>query len=350
MNVAVRFAKLLGWMFLALATLALSLAAVVMNYQGLATAITLMNLETAPIGQDPLIGWVFDALTPDTGFAQWLALVIAALIYIACLFATHQIVKTFTLLNQLPQYRARGEETLAYHALRNEILWSAILVAISAALLWGDLFLFRVRAMASTLDLTDPTVIGIQTHWDFVAEDIRTSIGWTFLSGAGAWLYLGASIACPLIMEFVMIRVGDSLAVLVASLSNGDEGFVEESKLYGYDAEGNPVFDPETPIAYDVDQNPVSGPDAGAVAGNSAVTGGVVPETTCNAASTDVDSVTTQAVIGGTGGQRLTLSEALARPAEFIVDRATRRIYALTYWAALHGAAEARSDTHQEAA
>lgn len=329
-------------MLIALAVVVLLLTAVagLMNYQGLVSGIELLNLENRPLGTDSLVGWVFDSLTPDAAFSNWLALVISSLIFLGSLFVCHQLFKIANLLLNRNEYRRLGQTEQMQQAVAQEATWLVLLGIPLGFVVWGDIYLFQYRTLAGAMAVSTPEEAVQLLHWSKLSPETTQAASVTFLQTAGMWMYLGASVLAPFSLEYLFTKMGATWALIVAALSDlmaqGATSDNEENaqQFYGYDADGNRVYNPETPIAYDVNQQPVAGAST-----LSSPTEVHTQSESANDSETRVSEETGQAsqpVVGTQPEERVTLAAALANPDRYHVERATHTIYARSYWDRLH--------------
>jgi hypothetical protein len=333
---------------LALGVLALSALVGLMNYQGLVSGIELLNLENKPLGSDNLIGWVFDSLTPDAAFSNFLALVITALIFMGSLFLCHQAFKIVKLVLNLREYQRLGQGDQMWQAVAQEATWFLLLGVPLCLVAWGDIYLFQYRALVGAMNITNPEDAVKLLHWSKLPNEITETASVMFLKSTGMWMYFGATLLTPISLEYLLTKMGTTWTTIENACR---EQFTEKmpneeqvvQQFYGYDAEGNPVYDPNTPIAYDVDQNPVSTVNA---LGDSTVpykAASGATEHRVTAVGDDAEQVRFP-VIGAQPEEELSLAEALSQCDRYHVERATRRIYARAYWDTLH--AQQHTDTH----
>ncbi|MBX7136276.1 MAG: hypothetical protein K1X67_26705 [Fimbriimonadaceae bacterium] len=350
--------KLAMLIALAVVVLLLTTVAGLMNYQGLVSGIELLNLENRPLGVDSLVGWVFESLTPDAAFSNWLALVISALIFLGSLFVCHQLFKIANLLLNRNEYRRQGQSEQMWQAVAQEATWLLLLGIPLGLVVWGDVYLFQYRALAGALSVSTPEQAVQLPHWSKLPTETTQAASVTFLQTAGMWMYLGASVLAPFSLEYLLTKMGATWALIVAAISDlmaseaPNDGERNAQQFYGYDADGNPVYDPDSPIAYDVNQQPVvSAPTST----QSSPAGATAPSETANESPAPGNEATGQAlqpVVGTQPEERVTLAAALANPDRYHVERATHTIYSRSYWDTLHAQERPSGDesTMKEAA
>lgn len=334
--------KLVVLIALSIGVLLLTAVAGMMNYQGLVSGIELLNLENRPLGTDGLVGWIFESITPDAAFSNWLALVISALIFMGSLFVCHQLFKIASLLLNRNEYRRQGQSEQMYQTVAQEATWLFLLGIPLALIVWGDIYLFQYRALAGAMGISMPEEAVQLLHWSKLSKDASEAASVIFLQSTGMWMYLGASVLGPFSLEYLLTKIGATWALIVAALNElmagSEPSHAEENTqlFYGYDANGNPVYDPDTPIAYDVNQQPVADAPASALSAKEEV---LIPPEVANDAAThgwEETGQVSQPVVGTHPEERVSLAAALAAPERYQVDRVTHTVYARSYWEHLH--------------
>lgn len=340
----------LGLLFaLAAGVLALTCITGVMNYQGLVSGIELTNLENKPIGVDPLIGWIFEALTPEAGFANWLALVVTALIFTGSLFLAHELFKIVKLLLNRQGYSELGQSEQMRLAVAQAATWMVLLGIPLALIMWGDIYLFQYRALAGAMNIAEPreaaasipALSALPESWWGIASIV-------FLTSPGLWMYLGLSLLGPFSLEYLGTKMGTTWAVIETALreqpADAESKGEQALQFYGYDAEGNPVHDSTTPVAYDVNQKPVVSGFAAASADAAAKNSAATPAEQAATGPADEAQSEKLPVIGAQPEEHVTWAEARANEARYYVDRPARRIYARAYWDALQTREQSAAD------
>lgn len=352
MRLVINFIKLLGFGCLLIAVVAITGVVALTHYQGEVSGLELMAFENRPLGLDPLVGWIFEAVTPDAGFANWTAASITGLIMLMSWLACHH---AFALIRLIPDARVhirQGRAEAFWRTVADHMTPLLFAVALLAPLLMGDAFIFQYRALAGVLDAADPleaarTIPAVDA---LPADSFRVATI-SFLGGDGLLMYLAMGIAPAVCLELIGAAFFETLAKIAAEFADvyrrwiGDPEVDTTQVLYGYDVVGQPVFDPAAPIAYDVDQNPVqpsderspreAGPSGPWPASNDSMAassdaGATVPPETASPQERPWP------VIGGADGEEISLADASAQPDRFYVTRNPRAVYAKPYWDALH--------------
>lgn len=364
MRLLVNFVKLAGFTALLLLVLVITGVVALTHYQGEVSGLELMAFENKPLGLDPLVGWIFEAVTPDAGFANWTAAGMTGLIILMSWVACHH---AFALIRLIPDARTHIREG------RAAALWRTVAehstpflfaVALLVPLLMGDAFIFQYRALVGVMNPADPleAARSIPAVGALAAEDFDVATI-SFLSGHGLLMYLAMGVAPAVGLELVGASFFETLAKIAAEFTEiyrrwtGEPEVGAAQVLYGYGADGQPVFDPATPIAYDIDQNPVQ-PEAEPARGEATPSEAWSASNDSAATNNDaapaapVEATPPQdlslPVIGGADGEEISAADAVAQPDRFHVTRNPRAVYAKSYWDALH--AETTPDIQPEPA
>lgn len=354
MRLVVNLIKFLCYVGLLAAIGVLTAAIALTHYQGEVAGLELMAFENIPLGRDPLVGWIFEAVTPTAGFANWTALGITGLIIVLSFLACHNGIALIRLLLEARSHIREGRGADLWHTIVGHCLPFVISTALLVLLLMGDMALFQFRALHGVFAPEDaqaaaqsiPAVSALAPE-DFGVATIA------FLSGHGLWMYLAMGIAPAVALELVggmavqtLAKIADEvMGVIRPATEAADAGGPQI--LYCYDAAGEPVFDPNTPIAYDADQNPVEEFAAapaqqgdGWSPSNDQDASQSVPPPHADAPEAATDP-RLEPVIGGAEGEEVGLADALNQPDRYHVERGSRAVYAKTYWDALQAEASA---------
>lgn len=316
----------------------------VTNLISIDTALELLNTEKRPIEHFPAVGPILKALAPQATLSNWLALVIAGLMFVGTFVAFHYVYKIIHLLFDIRIYRRASQPelvTAAVDMIGRDLVILFPVVACMVGIVLGDLYLFTYARLAAAANVDDPVSAAqeIALWREVVPNDALAASVW-FATVVGPKMYLSTSLLAAGLVEVVIIKIGQvwnriwtSLMAFVQPQVGAvakDEDAARE--LFGYDANGLPVFDAHTPIAYDVDQQPV-GPS---VESSHPIEEPPV-ETVAQAAVTPFPAADERApVIGGRPGETISVALALQQPDGYHVERATRRIYQRAYWEALN--------------
>ena len=336
--------KFLALCIALLVVLAINAGLFVTNLISIDTALELLNTEKRPIEHFPVVGPVLKALAPQATLSNWLALVVAALMFVGIFVAFHYFYKIIHLLFDIRIYRRASQPelvTAAVDMIGRDLVILIPVVACMVGLVLGDLYLFTYARLAAAVNIDDPVSAAqeIALWRDIVPNDAMAASVW-FATVVGPKMYLSTSLLAAGLVEVVIIKIGQvwnriwtSLMAFVqpqTSAASQDTEPVRE--LFGYDANGLPVFDSQTPIAYDADQRPVGSPVA-----SSHPIEESLDESAEQAAVTPFPTPDERVpVIGGRPGETISLAQALQQPVGYHVERGTRRVYQRAYWEALN--------------
>lgn len=352
MRLVVNLIKFLSYLVLLAAVLLLTGAIALTHYQGEVAGLELMAFENMPLGRDPLVGWMFEAITPTAGFANWTALGITGLIIVLSFLACHHAMALIRLLLAARTYIREGHAADLWRTVADHSLPFFFAVALLVPLLMGDMALFQYRALYGVLAPEDAKAaaqsipaVGALLPQDFNVATIA------FLSGNGMLMYLAMGVAPAVALELVgglmgqtLAKIADEVSAIYRQWSGPTEADADADQvLYGYAASGQPVFDPAAPIAYDVDQNPVApanpaGPPASGddwTASNDTNAFQDAAALPAGAAEAAASQDRPMPVFGGTDSEEVTFADALAQPDRFYITRNPRAVYAKPYWDAL---------------
>jgi hypothetical protein len=245
--------------------------------------------------------------------------------------------------------------------------------------------LFRLRSVAGALALEDPAVAAQLANWEQQVQENSLMWAWT-LTKSGAWSYLAMTAVGCLGLEYTLMKFSHAWARLLSSVQamiGADDTHALEQGFYGYDQDGQPVYDPSTPIAYDVDGQPVAyeetaTPSVEAQAqpapaqaeaasvqseplprvqeangyhqeppsnpGQTPLWDPAAPEATASESATaeparenQARSETLHDVIGGAAGEKVTLAQALADKRRYWVDPEGPHVWDAQYRETLFG-------------
>jgi len=223
-------------------------------------------------------------------------------------------------------------------------------------------------------------------NWEEQVQENSLMWAWT-LTKSGAWSYLAMTAVGCLGLEYTLMKFSGAWARVLSSIQSMigmPESQAYEAGFYGYDQDGQPVYDPTSPIAYDVDGQVVAYEEAGPASADSqasrvtpeAATAGAqgetfppfreangyhqepppsnpghpplwdpaAPEAAASesaaaepARETPARSETLHDVIGGAAGEKVTLDQALADQRRYWVDPEGPHVWDAQYRETLFG-------------
>lgn len=319
-------------------------AVIFSNYVACASSFELLGYEMKPLEADVLVGPLAGALFGDATLAHLYAAAIALTIALGLFLVFHLAFQVFQLMQDRRAYIEQGDDSSARIALRlvvrDLILIGAFLLPLALAFVW-DIELFRFRSVAGAMNLSDPgTAPTAIANWDLQLDEHSRLFAW-IIAKNGAWGYLAVTVLACLALEFTFTKVGDAWSRLLSGFRAEPNPESAELILYGYDSNGQPVYDESEPTSFDtsgrmlnndpsapVDEYPVLRP---------------VPYDRDDDALLDEqenrDPPNTDQrlpVYGSSNGEELTLAEAQSDLDRYHVDMMTREIWLREHWEALH--------------
>jgi len=222
-------------------------------------------------------------------------------------------------------------------------------------------------------------------NWEEQVQENSLMWAWT-LTKSGAWSYLAMTAVGCLGLEYTLMKFSGAWARVFSSIQSMigmPKSQAYEAGFYGYDQGGQPVYDPNTPIAYDVDRQPLvyeesesaTEAQASQVASGTATAGAqgetfppvreangyhqepppsnpgqpplwdpAAPEAAASESAAAEPACETQAlsetlhdVIGGAAGEKITLEQALADQRRYWVDPEGPHVWDAQYRETLFG-------------
>lgn len=370
------------WLAITAAAGYASVQTVIANYLGTKSALELQGYEQQPLATDPLIGNLFGSFFPGATLAQFFALGVAIVSWLTFFGLCHIGGEIY----ELNEIRIDSQNVNEKGRARRRIyLWlitsGIVLIALILAVAW-DLELFRFRTIAGAMTSGEPGVTPLVYPGltEFLGKYDQQYI--SALIRIGPWGYLGVTLASCLFLEISFRQLSDRWARLMQPI---DDMFESQTDFYGYDVQGQPVYDPGADVVYDIDGNPIAADDDDHVLdqsvlipngqnGQSAAAGASIDSNGSGPAfatrvptSTDqprplfdippapppardepwpdevderpnVEPPVSQEVMGDPGN-RISLAAAQADPARYRIDRSTGRIWDRKHWDVLHGVA-----------
>lgn len=323
--------KLMMALLLCVVAIGASVFAFLHNYQGFSGLFELLNFDTKAIADDALIGWAISGIPAEATNGHWIALTAATLIFGLALVAAHIAFKLVQLAIQWNMHRRLGQRALAaaaVHVFLGDLVVLCVVAPLLALLLWAEFKGLQYRALAGSMGLEDglKAAGGIPSLNHLGAAQLSL-FSTELLSMSLPMMSLALSVAAPILCEYSMQKAGTFAGRLAGEGVVAQPAQSAQETHYGYDAQGVPVMDPATPIAYDVNQNPV-GQAASTGAQSSAAEQTTQAEAACVAPKLRA--------IGSFPVQEVTLAEALADTQRFHVDQVARKVWDRHFYESLH--------------
>jgi hypothetical protein len=351
---------LIWWLAVAAAIMAANVWAVIEHYLNAKNALELAGTERQPLYRDELIGRFLGSFIPDATLSHALALTVSLLEALGLFILFQELFTVIELARHRRQHQATQNAVEVSEANWQMLESLALMLVLGLLLFWGvrlDVELFRFRAIAGAGAIEDPSLAPSLPNWEHTWQE-NGDLFAVALAHFGAWGYVAFTAIGALILEWSFQKLGNRCTLLLAPIDRRVEEWLNpapataDALFYGYDAEGQPVYDPEIPIAYDTDGTPL------ATAGAGGETPSMRPGGEARVAAPPpppVDPPTPPAapfapnppspgpngeevdVIGGADGQRVRLAEARADESRYYIDPATGWVWDRRHWEALHG-------------
>ena len=361
MRLLVNFIKLVGFALMLAVVFIITGFVALTHYQGEVSGLELLNFENRPLETDPLVGWIFQ-IASGAGFANWTAASITGLIMLISWVACHHVFGVIRLLPDIRHYLREGQAADFWRAVVMHSSMFVLAVLILVPLLLGDAQIFQYRALAGVMNVNDPVAAANTIPALHALSADRLNLASTgFLRFQGLFMYLAMGVAPAVALELIGTSFFQTLALIVEDIGRfferlmGPEAPAEQQIHYGFDADGQPVYDEATPLAYDVKGVPIV---SAHVAHDDPVPGGN-PQAERPAANQAfayshnepvADPVPPEVrfdVVGG-HGERVSVPHALARPDRYHVSRDPRVIYTKAFWDSLQDDAEPEDAPERE--
>ena len=327
------------------------------HYLGLAYAFELKGFDTMPLYLEPLVGPIFGALLPKADYTEGLGMVVSFSLTGLTLVFFHLFYQSLRLLFERVDYKRENNLEMVYQANRvlieNFILMIVVSLIVIPIFSW-DIELFKFRQIAGALGITSSDVATSLTCAARQMQENGDLWVWSSLSG-DARGYVFCVVAVSLLLEIAFEKLGNNFSRLMTNLELlFVGGRPEENKqpvFFGYDRDGQPVYDAGQTIAYDVNGHPVNSnqlqtlePDMGS-AGNPVVSNaGEPPFSTeafhpcrndnasvsafceSDAGGNASNEVKTEVEVIGTD-ERVSIDLAKAQPDRYWIDPDTQQVW-----------------------
>lgn len=239
------------------------------NYLATGFSFYLLGYDGMPVGADVLIGPYMGSFFEDASVTHFFAMCLTLACFLGLFVAFHSLFHILQLsedrkaylLQSDPESAAIATRMLLKEAFLLFVLWVPPLIWI----LHWDIELFRLRSVAGALALEDPAVASQLANWEEQVQENSLMWAWT-LTKSGAWSYLAMTAVGCLGLEYTLMKFSGAWARLLSSIQSMvgmPESQAYEADFYGYDQDGQPVCDPNSRIAYDVDGQPAGYEEAG---------------------------------------------------------------------------------------
>ena len=328
------FVGLFIWMFFGLLPcVALNGLVFISNYFGCLTSFELQNYEQRPVAADPLIGWILGVFLSNATIVHIFALFVAATMSFGFYISFNLAFKIIRLCQDWRTYIDMGDRESAKIAsqliLRDAVMFAIPLAVCIALMTCWDINLFKYRSIAGAMGIEDPTLASATIKdLKLLPGDIGHLFTW-FLTKIGARGYIAGTVIACLGLEYSITRIGEYWTRLYNSFAASDmtEPNNQEQLFYGYDVNGQPVYDPNIPISYDTDGNPVDATQSEGALFNPAPENNIHEQASEHDVATASDTGADLREVIGSDGERISLAAAIADPQRYWVDPETHEIW-----------------------
>jgi hypothetical protein len=241
-------------------------AMMIANYLACKGSFELLGFEMRPLWTDELVGHLLGAFFPKATLAHFYALIVAVTVALGLFLVFKLAFSVADLWEARRDSLAANDQESARKAMRLIVRDLGMLLIFLIPLAWAiywDVYLFRYRSIAGALGIEDPTVAPQMFGWERQLRENGELFAWALVH-IGAWGYVAVTALACLSLEFAWhktVRYWDWLEGNCRELMQPATTPQEQALFYGYDHNGQPVYDPNVPIAYDTDGNPVAGQD-----------------------------------------------------------------------------------------
>lgn len=319
MRLAINLIKLIGLIAFAAAVFAASALVATMHYAGISDGLTLLRVDTAGLGEDALLGWLFQGLGGN--FANWAALSITLLIFFSTFFVSLLIFQVIRLAVESPQLIAEGRGLELRQTLILQIARLLILLVPLGALLAFDASLFQYRGLVGVSGIADAGLAAQNVQ--SLAHANRALASINLIAGWGVAGYVAATALAALLFEVVLGRIYETLFAIGALIN---EDAMDEDVIHAAYDEPNEAALPgaasQDAFQSDRDDVKASGTRTEPPGGADAADTLLLP------------------VIGGRPNEAVSLDEARANPRRWHVSTNPRAIFARKHWEALQADAD----------
>jgi hypothetical protein len=337
-------AGLIAWFLATVLSLALNGVVILANYLGCKTSYELLGFEMMPLHKDKLLGGIFQAFLGEATMAHLYALAVALTVAVGIFWLSRFGIDIYQLYCDRRDYISLGDKESAHKAIlliiRNLIFIFILAVPLAYAIK-TDVGLLRYRWVAGALGIEDPRQATLALKaWELQLEENGHLFAWS-LARFGAWGYIGVTAIACLAFEFSGVKFCEYFTRLANALGSINQP-QSDQLFYGYDGDGQPIFDPKIPLAYDTDGNPLGTPQApmreqpsenrvhiGATQQSSnevPLFGDDQQDNSSPRMDEDLHDV-----IGGVNGERVSLNSALRNPQRYWVDPETHEVWDANY-------------------
>lgn len=234
----------------------------IIHYMGLSYGIGLAGMDTQPIYVEPMIGSLVKFILPKANYTHGLGMVVAFTLMVGTFICFHEAYDILGLFFDRRQYQLQNDATsvslVDQKVLKNSITLLLFGIPTVAVFLW-DINLFEYRLIAGASGIYTPDQAnGILNKAQQMSNNGDLWV-WASLH-IGARGYVSLVVIASFSLEYAMGKFSENFTNLLINMNllvNGEPDKEKRMDFYGYDAEGNPIYEPNQPISYDTAGNPI---------------------------------------------------------------------------------------------
>jgi hypothetical protein len=254
---------LFWWLAWDAALILVNLVLTTANYLACKSSFELLGWEKRTLASDPLLGPFFGAFLGKAMLSDGYALALVVTIHAGLFLAGHlgffiaqleEERKTYLLQQDLESARI-----ILRRMIRELVFLGLLLTALGVAIYW-DVTLFRYRSIAAAYGIEDPLEATGLEGWPQQLQEYGGMFAWS-LAALGGWGYIAVTALACFSLAYAFSKTCERSREWLAAFESPPPPQAEQeayADFYGYDAYGQPVYDPHTPVVYDTNGQPVT--------------------------------------------------------------------------------------------
>jgi hypothetical protein len=322
----------------------LSVMLALSNYLALEYSFEMLGLDTAPLGSNKLLGFVFASLCPQASLTNLVAACLAGVVAVGFYVFTRLSLQLLDHFKQLRLHNKAGNQTevegYRWLIAENLLYLSLFVLPIVGFSVW-DVELFRFRSVVGAAQVTDAKAAVTLATWSTVARESADLYAIT-LAKVGMWGYLSVNLMACFLLEWVISRVRDRYLALASVIESWFPADEREDQNRQAQVTGATAEDSENSAATGVFPPAPADPGEGAnptrpkLSPDAPVEPIPTPEPLSDPMRPIAPRVDLREVIGGEPGERVAMDQALRESGRYHVDVATGMIWSRAHWERLH--------------
>jgi hypothetical protein len=328
--------------------LGLNVVLAMSNYLALEYSLEMLGLDTAPLGSNKLLGFLFASLCPQASLTNLVAACLAGVVAVGFYVFIRLLLQMLDHFKQIRLHRKAGNqaEVEGYRWLiaENLMYLSLFVLPIVGFSVW-DVELFRFRSVIGAAQAPDAQTAVTLATWSTVVRESSDVYAIT-LAKVGMWGYLSVNVMACLLLEWVLSRVRDRFVALMSIVegwfqTDEQEGKNRQAQVPNApeeisDYSGDVSATPSVPVEH---SEPVT-PTRPKLAPDAPVEPIPEAEPQNEKLRPAAPRVELRRVIGGEPDERVATDQALREPARYHVDVTTGLIWSRAHWERLHNLQE----------